>query len=93
MTNTKSVITKQDQFVTLEGIVSEVYPEMKYLVEVDFKGIKHKVKCYVSGKMRTKFIIIKKGDKVRVQISLYDINSGIITYRLNQKGEEIPLVA
>ncbi len=89
MSNNKSSTAKQEQFVTLEGVVLEVYPEMKYLVEVDFKGIKHKVKCYVSGKMRTRFIVIKKGDKVRIQISLYDINSGIITYRLNQRGEEI----
>lgn len=89
MSNNKSTTAKQEQFVTLEGVVLEVYPEMKYLVEVDFKGIKHKVKCYVSGKMRTRFIVIKKGDKVRIQISLYDINSGIITYRLNQRGEEI----
>ncbi len=89
MSNNKSSTAKQEQFVTLEGVVNEVYPEMKYLVEVDFKGIKHKVKCYVSGKMRTRFIVIKKGDKVRIQISLYDINSGIITYRLNQRGEEI----
>jgi translation initiation factor IF-1 len=88
MTN-KASISKTEQFVTLEGVVAEVYPEMKYLVEVDFKGIKHKVKCYVSGKMRTRFIVIKKGDKVRIQISLYDIDSGIITYRLNQRGEEI----
>lgn len=88
MTN-KASISKTEQFVTLEGVVAEVYPEMKYLVEVDFKGIKHKVKCYVSGKMRTRFIVIKKGDRVRIQISLYDIDSGIITYRLNQRGEEI----
>ncbi len=88
MTN-KASISKTEQFVILEGVVAEVYPEMKYLVEVDFKGIKHKVKCYVSGKMRTRFIIIKKGDRVRIQISLYDIDSGIITYRLNQRGEEI----
>jgi translation initiation factor IF-1 len=85
----KVSISKTEQFVTLEGVVAEVYPEMKYLVEVDFKGIKHKVKCYVSGKMRTRFIVIKKGDRVRIQISLYDIDSGIITYRLNQRGEEI----
>jgi translation initiation factor IF-1 len=85
----KASISKTEQFVTLEGVVAEVYPEMKYLVEVDFKGIKHKVKCYVSGKMRTRFIVIKKGDRVRIQISLYDIDSGIITYRLNQRGEEI----
>jgi translation initiation factor IF-1 len=88
MTN-KASISKTEQFVTLEGVVAEVYPEMKYLVDVDFKGIKHKVKCYVSGKMRTRFIVIKKGDRVRIQISLYDIDSGIITYRLNQRGEEI----
>ncbi|MEO6729258.1 MAG: translation initiation factor IF-1 [Candidatus Dojkabacteria bacterium] len=82
---------KEDDKITLEGVVSEVFPEMRYRVDVDFQGLKHSVICYVSGKMRNRFIEIKKGDKVRIKISLYDIDSGIITFRLTDR--KVPVIA
>ena len=89
--NKKQDVEKTDDKITLEGVVTEVYPEMRYKVEVDFKGIKHSALCYVSGKMRNRFIEIKKGDKVRIKISLYDIDSGIIVFRLTDR--KVPVIA
>lgn len=77
--------SKENKSIEAEGIVIATHPNMKYTVEIDFKGLKHEVKCYVSGKMKKYFIEIKKGDKVRVEISLYDIDNGIITRRLTER--------
>jgi len=87
----KEELEKKDDKITLEGVVSEVYPEMRYKVDVEFQGLKHSVVCYVSGKMRNRFIEIKKGDKVRIKISLYDIDSGIIVFRLTDR--KVPVIA
>lgn len=72
--------------LTLEGEIVDILPAgLEYIVRVDFKGMQHDLKCYVSGKMRTHFIQLVKGDRVRVEVSLYDINKGRITYRLTQR--------
>ena len=73
--------------IEVEGIVSAVLPELEYKVLIDFRGIKHEVKCHVSGKMRTNFIELEKGDEVRVRISLYDIDKGIIIRRLTMRNK------
>ncbi len=83
--NNKSVDNKT---VVVEGTIVDILPGLEYNVEVDFKGLKHFVKCYVSGKMRTNFIQLVKGDQVRVEISLYDINVGRIVYRLTKRKTE-----
>jgi translation initiation factor IF-1 len=44
----------------------------------------HKILAYVSGKMRTHFIRILTGDKVKVELSPYDLTKGRITYRLKK---------
>lgn len=75
--------------ITLEGEIVEVLPAgLEYVVQVNFKGIDHKVKAYVSGKMRTHFIQLLRGDRVKVEISLYDINQGRITYRVTKRTVE-----
>ncbi len=76
---------KNDSYVEFEGVVVSALPELIYVAEIEFKGIKHQVKCHVSGKMRTNFIQLEKGDKVRLKISLYDIDKGIITRRLTSR--------
>jgi translation initiation factor IF-1 len=81
----KNQSSKEDKTIEAEGVVVATHPNMKYTVEIDFQGLKHEVKCYVSGKMKKYFIEIKKGDKVRVEISLYDIDNGIITRRLTER--------
>lgn len=76
---------KESQFIIVEGIVTVALPELMYKVDIEFQGIKHEVVCHVSGKMRTNFIQLEKGDKVRVKISLYDIDKGIIVRRLTSR--------
>ncbi len=73
------------RFFEIEGKVTEALPELRFLVEVEYKGIKHVVNCHVSGKMKTRFISLEVGDQVRILISLDDINKGIITRRLTER--------
>ncbi len=76
-----------ENVIEAEGVVTSVLPELEYKVVIDFKGIKHEVKCHLSGKMRTNFIELEKDDQVRVRISLYDIDKGIIVRKLNVKNK------
>ena len=63
----------------LEGTILESLPNAMFRVELD-NG--HKVLAHISGKMRKHFIRILPGDKVRVELSPYDLNRGRIVYRL-----------
>ena len=81
----KAPSSKENKTVEAEGEVISTHPNMKYTVAIDFNGLKHELTCYVSGKMKKNYIEIKKGDKVRVEISLYDIDNGIITRRLTER--------
>jgi translation initiation factor IF-1 len=81
--NTNKVL--KEKKVILEGIVTTVHPGMQYTVEVDYKGFKHNIVCYVAGDLTSHYIEIRKGDQVRVEISLYDIDHGRIVYRLTER--------
>jgi translation initiation factor IF-1 len=61
--------------------VIEALPNAMFRVEID-NG--HEVLAYVSGKMRTRFIRILTGDKVKLELSPYDLSKGRITYRLKK---------
>jgi len=52
-----------------------------FMVEIENN---HEVLAYVSGKMRTRFIRILPGDRVKLEISPYDLTKGRITYRLKK---------
>ncbi len=71
--------------IIVEGVVTDVLPGLEYIVKINYQGMEHNVKCYVSGKMRTNFIQLVKGDQVRIEISLYDINIGRIVYRITKR--------
>lgn len=90
MSRTEVHDSKNNQFVFTEGTVIEERPELEYVAEIEFKGLTHTVLCYVSGKMKKNFIQIRKGDKVQVKISLYDIDKGIIIRRLNSRALNYP---
>ncbi|MFQ5483505.1 MAG: translation initiation factor IF-1 [Nitrospinaceae bacterium] len=70
-------MTKED-VIEVEGKVLEPLPNAMFRVELD-NG--HKVLAHISGKMRMHFIRILTGDKVKVQLSPYDLSRGRITYR------------
>ena len=65
--------------IRLEGKVVEALPNAMFRVELE-NG--HRVLAHVSGRMRMNFIRILPGDRVRVELSPYDLSRGRITYRL-----------
>ncbi len=62
----------------MEGTVVEPLPNAMFRVELD-NG--HKVLAHISGKMRMHYIKILPGDRVKVEVSPYDLTRGRITYR------------
>ena len=68
----------REDLIEVEGIVEEALPNAMFRVVLD-NG--HKVLAHVSGKMRMNFIRIIPGDKVKLEISPYDLGRGRITYR------------
>jgi translation initiation factor IF-1 len=68
----------KEEAIEVEGTVLEPLPNAMFKVELD-NG--HKILAHISGKMRMHFIKILSGDKVKVQLSPYDLTRGRITYR------------
>jgi len=68
----------KDDAIEVEGTVMEPLPNAMFRVQLD-NG--HKVLAHISGKMRMHFIRILPGDKVKVELSPYDLSRGRITYR------------
>ena len=69
---------RKEDIVTVDGVVSQVLPATMYRVKLE-NG--HELLAHISGKMRKHFIRITTGDKVRVELSTYDLSKGRITYR------------
>lgn len=68
----------RSDMIQAEGAVVEALPNAMFTVELE-NG--HKVLAHASGKMRKNFIRILIGDKVRLELSPYDLERGRITYR------------
>ena len=68
----------KDDTITAEGVVVESLPNATFKVELENS---HIVLAHISGKMRMHFIKILPGDKVTVEVSVYDLSKGRITYR------------
>ncbi len=64
--------------IEMEGTISESLPNAMFRVELE-NG--HIILAHVSGKIRKNFIRILPGDKVKVELSPYDLTRGRITYR------------
>ncbi|HOD17846.1 MAG TPA: translation initiation factor IF-1 [Candidatus Cloacimonadota bacterium] len=64
--------------IEVEGIVKEALPNTTFRVELE-NG--HEILAHSSGKMRMNYIRILPGDKVKVELSPYDLTRGRITYR------------
>jgi bacterial translation initiation factor 1 (bIF-1) len=69
-----------DNFIVVEGEVIENLPNTLFRVKL-LKSEKV-ILCYLSGKLRKNFIKILPGDKVRIEMSPYDLERGRIIYRL-----------
>ncbi len=70
-------MSKED-IIEVEGIVTEALPNAEFIVELE-NG--HKLHAHISGKLRMNFIRILPGDKVKLELSPYDLNRGRITWR------------
>ena len=77
MTENNQPISAKD-FVEMIGEVVELMPAASFKVKLE-NG--HEILTHLSGKMRMNKIRLLLGDKVRVQISPYDLTKGRITYR------------
>ena len=70
---------KDQSKILVEGTVVEALPNTQFMVELE-NG--HRILAYLSGRMRKNYIRILLGDKVRIELSEYDLERGRITYRL-----------
>ena len=68
----------KEDVIEMEGVVKETRPNTMFRVELE-NG--HVVTAHISGKMRKHYIRILTGDKVRVELTPYDLSKGRITYR------------
>lgn len=71
----------KDQAIEVEGVVVEALPNATFRVQMD-NG--HEVLAHASGKMRKFFIRILPGDKVKMELSPYDLARGRIVYRYSK---------
>lgn len=70
----------KDNVVVVEGEVVENLPNTLFRIKINNSD--KIILCYLSGKMRKNYIKILPGDKVRVEITPYDLNRGRIIYRI-----------
>ncbi|AAM73383.1 MAG: translation initiation factor IF-1 [Chlorobiaceae bacterium] len=68
----------KEESIEVEGEILEALPNAQFRVKLE-NGLE--VLAHVSGKIRMHYIRILPGDKVKVQISPYDLSKGRITYR------------
>ena len=68
----------KEDLIEVEGTVVETLPNTTFKVELE-NG--HIILAHISGKLRMNYIKILPGDKVKVELSPYDLNRGRITWR------------
>ncbi|MEW5828084.1 MAG: translation initiation factor IF-1 [Chloroflexota bacterium] len=71
-------MAKDDGKIQVEGTVVEALPGTQFRVRLETG---HEVLAYLSGKMRKYYIRILLGDRVKVEMSPYDLTRGRIVYR------------
>jgi translation initiation factor IF-1 len=70
----------KDDLLEMTGVVTEVLPANMYRVKVD--DTEHILLAYLGGRLKQNKIKIILGDKVRLEVSTYDLSKGRVTYRL-----------
>jgi translation initiation factor IF-1 len=71
-------MAKKDEIIEFEGEVIDTLPNTLFKVRLE-NG--HEIIAHISGKMRKHYIRILTGDKVKVEMTPYDLSKGRITYR------------
>ncbi len=77
-------MAKEEDKIQMEGTIVEALPGTLFKVRLD-NG--HTILAYLSGRMRKYYIRILLGDKVKVEISPYDLTRGRIIYRAKKPNE------
>ena len=72
-------MAKKDGAIELEGTITESLPNAMFRVELDNK---HLVLATICGKMRKRWVRLTVGDRVKMQMSPYDLDKARITWRL-----------
>ena len=72
-------MAKNSEIIDLDGTIVDVLPNQMFKVELE-NG--HHVTCYTGGKMRQFRIRLVMGDKVKIEMTPYDLNKGRIMFRL-----------
>ena len=75
----KELLMAKEELIEVEGTIEEALPNAMFKVALENN---HKVLAHVSGKIRMNFIRILPGDKVKLELSPYDLSRGRITFRL-----------
>ena len=76
-------MAKDDKSVELEGTIHTVLPGTMFRVELE-NG--HLVLAHISGKMRKRFIRLVAGDRVKLEMSPYDVEKARIVFRLDSRS-------
>jgi len=71
-------MTKKEEGIEVEGVVTEALANTRFRVQVEGG---HMVIAHLAGRLRKNFIRIVPGDRVRVELSPYDLTKGRIVYR------------
>lgn len=71
-------MSKTKEVIELEGVIVECLPGTKFIVRLE-NG--HEVRCTISGKMRKNYIRLVPDDRVKIEMTPYDLSQGRITYR------------
>lgn len=80
-------MTTKEEKIVVEGLVVEALPATQFKVKLETG---HEVLAYLSGKMRKYYIRILLGDRVRVELSPYDLTRGRIVYRHKKLRSDEP---
>jgi len=80
-------MAKTEEKIVVEGTVIEAMPSTTFRVQLDNN---HTVLAYLSGRLRKYYIRILLGDRVKVELSPYDLTRGRIVYRFNSGGGTMP---
>jgi translation initiation factor IF-1 len=79
-------MAKEEDILVVEGLVVEALPGTQFKVKLD-NG--HVILAYLSGKMRKFYIRILLGDRVKVEMSPYDLTKGRISYRAKKTASGV----
>jgi translation initiation factor IF-1 len=81
-------MAKEEDKISVEGTIIEALPGTQFRVRLENN---HVVLAYLSGRMRKYYIRILLGDRVRVEMSPYDLSRGRIVYRHRAHSNDMPV--